>query len=933
MVLGPGRWKLNVSILADEDFDGIVRDFWANWKLRKNCFPSLLLWWDSGKKHLKELAKSFCRQKSRDKRQARVLLSNLASHLKERVDRGFTSCLDVYQAVLAKLSELALSEAKGAQVRSRVRWAEEGETSSSFFFRLEKKRAVENTFFALLDDNDLVVTSNFDIISSWVSFYSSLFTKCDVDPVVQASLLSKVSDKVPMHQAEQCEGALTAEEVFLALNGMALNKSPGSDGLPVEFYLKFWKYLGKDLVEVFNFAFSSGGLSPSQRTGLITLLYKKGDRLERRNWRPVTLLNVDYKLCARALAGRLLKVIHLVTAPDQTCGVPGRFIGENVAFVRDVAHLATELDWPVAILSLDQEKAFDRVDWSFLFSTLGVMGFGPSFISWIKLLYSNIRSAILVNNFRSPYCFPSRGVRQGCPLSPLLYVLTMEVLAVNIRCHSDIRGIPLLGHGILPVLSLYADDTSVVVTSDKAVAAVFKVYSDFEKGTGSKINLDKCEGLWLGSWRNRLSGPVANRWTSTRIKVLGVFIGFGSLDEENWRPRIEAVDKCLASWRSRSLSYEGKAIVVNALALSRLWYVGSLVPIPDWALAELNSLVFKFFWSGKKDLVSRQVVIQPKSVGGFGLVSVALKIYALLIQWVRRLLDPRGAWASLLSFWCSLRFGSNPLSMLSRPTGASFDRLPPFYKSVFDAWKFAGGYFSPRLNGLVVGFGSESCALVSSATVKSVYSFLLSACAATPHCVLKFRPVFGELYWPATWRQLSFCPLDRKVIDFCWKVAHGVPYTAERLVSFGYAIQPACFCGHQLESLSHLLFECPLAQSGISWIQSLLFLASPLAPPITIRHVLFGFHPDELAAVPRVFVYLLHVCKYLIWWQRNDYRFRSVRPSAAGLIATIKARARFYIPLLFKRFRSSRRRRYFLRQWGANGVVCSVDNGSLAFHL
>ena len=251
----------------------------------------------------------------------------------------------------------------------------------------------------------------------------------------------------------------------------------------------------------------------------------------------------------------------------------------------------------------------------------------------------------------------------------------MEVLAVNIRCHPDIRGISLQGHGILPVLSLYEDDTSVVVNSDKAVVAVFNVYSDFEKGTGSKINMDKCEGLWLGSWRNRLSGPVSIRWTSTKIQVLGVFIGFGFLDEENWHPRIEAVDKCLASWRSRSLSYEGKAIVVNALALSSIWYVGSLVSIPAWALAELNTLVFKFFWSGKKDLVSRQVVIQPKSLGGFGLVSVALKIYALLIQWVRCLLDPPGTWASLLSFWCSLCFGSNLLSMLSRPTGAPFDRF------------------------------------------------------------------------------------------------------------------------------------------------------------------------------------------------------------------------------------------------------------------
>ena len=156
---------------------------------------------------------------------------------------------------------------------------------------------------------------------------------------------------------------------------MALNKSPGLDGLPVEFHLTFWDILGEDLVEVFNESFSKGCSPPSMRAGLITLLPKKADRLLRKNWRPVTLLNVDYKLCARASAGRLLKVIHLVVAPDQTCGVPGRFIGENVAFLSDVSYLASELDLPVAVLSLDQEKAFDRVDWPFLFSTLKAMGF------------------------------------------------------------------------------------------------------------------------------------------------------------------------------------------------------------------------------------------------------------------------------------------------------------------------------------------------------------------------------------------------------------------------------------------------------------------------------------------------------------------------------------------------------------------------------
>ena len=197
----------------------------------------------------------------------------------------------------------------------------------------------------------------------------------------------------------------------------------------------------------------------------------------------------------------------------------------------------------------------------------------------------------------------------------------------------------------------------------------------------------------------------------------------------------------------------------------------------------------------------------------------------------------------------------------------------------------------------------------------------------------KFSPSFGSLYWPATWSQLSYMPLDRVVIDLSWKIAHGVLYTAERLSSFGYAIPTACFCNSPMESAEHLFFYCPLAKSGIDWIQSKLFLAAPLAPSISLRHLLFGFSSDELTVVPRVFVYLLFVLKYCIWSQRNDFCFNSVAPSAIGLLASVKARVRFHLPLFFKRFRSLRRRRYFLRQWGANGVICSIRNSSLAFNM
>ena len=211
-----------------------------------------------------------------------------------------------------------------------------------------------------------------------------------------------------------------------------------------------------------------------------------------KNWRPITLLNVDNKLSARSLAGQLLKVLHLVIAPDQTCGVPGRYIGKNVAFLRDVVCYASETNCPLAILSLDQEKAFDRVDWSFSYSTLTRMGFGSSFINWVRLLYTDISSSALVNGYQTRAFKPSRGVRQGCPLSQLLYILTMEVIAVNVGKNLAIVGLRIPKSPRLPVLSLYADDTSAVVSSDTAILTVFEVYSQFERASGSRINLKKC---------------------------------------------------------------------------------------------------------------------------------------------------------------------------------------------------------------------------------------------------------------------------------------------------------------------------------------------------------------------------------------------------------------------------------------------------------
>ena len=279
------------------------------------------------------------------------------------------------------------------------------------------------------------------------------------------------------------------------------------------------------------------------------------------------------------------------------------------------------------------------------------------------------------------------------------------------------------------------------------------MYAVYEKGSGAKLNQSKSKGLWLGSWAGTLDPPVPLDWFSAKIKTLGVFVGPGDLDVDNWQPRIDAVEKVLSSWRQRSLSFRGKALVINALALSRVWYVASLIHMPDWVILNLVTLAFHFFWGGKRELVRRAVIVQSPDEGGFSVVDVQRKVSSLLVQWVRRFLSSYANWCHFLTFWFFSVFNCSVLDVFSRPFAFSPLALPPFYQSLLLSWRSVNGSFSVPRSCLVMGSQSSEHAMSAvSMSARSCYSYLLSVSLSPPHCVAKFRPMFGDLYWPTTWK-------------------------------------------------------------------------------------------------------------------------------------------------------------------------------------
>ena len=203
--------------------------------------------------------------------------------------------------------------------------------------------------------------------------------------------------------------------------------------------------LADDMVELFNINHLNGAMTNSQRQSLLRLLYKKDNRQLLTNWRPISLLNTDYKILSTLMASRLRPTLPEVIHDDQTCSIPNRMIFDNVLRLRDMAHEATEKNLNIILINLDQEKAFDLVNRGFLIKIMQKLNYGPSFIRWIETLYSEANCHIINNGWLSDPILLRRGVRQGCPFSPLLYTMVIETLTNALCKDPKIEGITIPG--------------------------------------------------------------------------------------------------------------------------------------------------------------------------------------------------------------------------------------------------------------------------------------------------------------------------------------------------------------------------------------------------------------------------------------------------------------------------------------------------------
>ena len=695
---GPGRWKLNTSILGDKTYKTKIRTLLQHTKEEhKNLSKQLL--WEIIKIKVKEFSISYCKQKQKIKTNLmKELETKIQAKETELIKSNYNKTIQSERDSLAEeLYDLINKQNIGAQVRSRAKWTEQGERGTKYFFNLEKENISKSTIKKLVREDGTYTKTETEIIEEGFSFYKTLYTKEDIDEKDIKKYL-ETSDTTNMLndlEKEGLEGKITPGECEEALKNMKNNKSPGSDGLPVEFYKTFWQDINKDLLESINQSYDTGTLSPTQKRSILSLLFKKNDKHLLKNWRPISLLNTDYKILAHVLANRLKRVINKLIHTDQNGYIKGRNIGYNIRLIQDVIEYFENDNIEGAILFIDFHKAFDTVNHNFLHAVLQKFQFGSSFRKWVETIYNKGEACFTNNGWTSRPFEIQRGIRQGCPLSALLFLLVVEILANKTRKNkSDGLEIKINGESKIIQLAQLADDTTLFLKNEQAVNNCIKTVIEFGKFSGLRLNLEKTEGLWLGLGRNRNDNFSNINWRKSSIKALGVYFGYDKkeIEELNWKNKLQAIKNICNKWKYRDLTFQGRVLILKTLALSQVVYMVSSLSVPSWVIKEINKEFYSFVWKYKRDKISRKVLTNNYEAGGMQMIDFKSFCLAMKAVWAARLYKvTNDTWSIIPNKYMEQCDISTLMCMDMQKEKNLPIKLPLFYREVIISWSSCGG--------------------------------------------------------------------------------------------------------------------------------------------------------------------------------------------------------------------------------------------------
>lgn len=696
---GRGIWIFNTELLKNDCYKMEVENIIINSINNLLYEEAICVWWDNLKIQIKLFTIKYARnvQSAKRAKEREVKREWDKEMKKEEEGKAEVEKIVILEEKLKKIEE---EKCMGAIIRSRAKNVVEGERSTKFFYELEKTRQQAELIRGVIKNGKSVKEKN-EILKEVKEFYLNLFQEKGVIEEDKDFLLNQIKVKLKDDDRKMCDSKITEEEIDEAIDQLSKGKSPGLDGLSSEFYKAFKNILTPILYEIYCVIFKKEQLCESMKKGMIKIIYKnKGDKEDLKNYRPLSMLNTDYKILAKILANRMKKVIPNIITTNQAYSVLNRDISDTVCNIRDLVWYIKEKGEKGYLISVDLEKAFDRVEHSYLFDLIERFGFGKNFIRWMKCLYNGIFSCVKVNGFLTDFIKITRSIRQGCPLSALLYTIVAEPLGLAINADSEIKGFLIENDHVEQKVFQYADDTTLFLKDFNSVKKAMNVFEKYCRGAGAKVNGEKTEYMRMGQVKD-LIGIFQFKEQSNNMKILGIRIGIDEIKIRDliWEEVIGGMIKRLNFWKQRVLFLKGKVLVLNSLFLSKMWYILTVVSLPLWVYKKIKANILSFLWDGKPAKIAYNTIIGKVEEGGLGLIDPLLRMKSMRIKIMKRFLNNSGsAWGKIMLFFMNKcgQIGSDILWMKLKVN--MIVNMPEFYKEVLKTWNDFRRhvYFEPK---------------------------------------------------------------------------------------------------------------------------------------------------------------------------------------------------------------------------------------------
>ncbi|XP_038695403.1 uncharacterized protein LOC119992679 [Tripterygium wilfordii] len=548
--------------------------------------------------------------------------------------------------VRQQLNELREQEEEVLKNQSKQHWLQAGDQNTSFFHTSMKIRQNLKRIDQIVDEDGGLRSTEVGIAEAFHEYFSNLFSAGN--EVQDYSFLDPVTKVVDTEMNEDLCRMVTREDVWDAVRSISNQKAPGPDGFSAGFYHSHWDTVGECVVEAVLEFFASGVMESDVNLTHIALIPKTKEALKVSEFRPISLCNVSYKIISKILANRLGLILHKCVRGNQSAFIIDRLITDNIIVAYEALHsmsLLARSRTSYMAVKLDMSKAYDRVEWHFVQEIMVRLGFSDEWQKWIMQCISSVTYRVLVNGSSTDLIIPTRGIRQGDPLSPLLFVLCTEALSSNLNAaHAahTFRGFP-FGRGRLRVSHLlFADDSLIFCrVKDEDWECIFSILTEYGRVSGQMINYSKTSIFF-----SRFASPLQKVRMISMIgaveaknydRYLGLPAIVGRSRKSAFLYILDKMRKKVMGWSHRNLSKAGKEVFIKSVLQAIPTYAMQLFQFPKSLCTEVDQILRKVWWgdnskSTYKAWLSWSKLCESKKNGGMGFRNIEAFNEALLAK-------------------------------------------------------------------------------------------------------------------------------------------------------------------------------------------------------------------------------------------------------------------------------------------------------------